>query len=943
MLTGILAFILLIILVTIYHFRYHRWYSFLVILKYPIRKYNERKIKRYEEKIKEEKLKNELRKTLNQAEEIVKNELKKWYVSHSKYLQLKQKLLNLKERCKEHWYWEILESTFNEYEFCSNIVNNCSFIDMHNENFINTEKIRYWNEFWTLTPPQQEAIYSDEDAILVNAWAWTGKTKTIENKIKYLVKEKWISLDDILVVTYTKESQKDMKKRICKTLATNWIPYSERNLKRTITTFHAFWKWILDEYESKRHYNSNSIWKWYATKRVLDEDDVSVINRTIESIKKEPEIYQMIMNYFYYYDRQIVFDEEEWNENHKKREYSSYLKSWWFNVKVKSYWELLIANYLYVHWINAIYEWSWFHYTDEEWDQKDYKPDFYLPDYNIFIEYFWVDENLNTAPWISKNDYVEWMNKKIEAHKKSWNILIDLRYADLKLWRQSLLNALEKELIRNHVDLSNHNEIHHIVIQEKMSNLWKILSSFLQLYTWCRMNDKKIYERIEKLPIRERERSTKFYEIFKEYYRTYRSLLDKDNLMDFFDMILWAINHLNKWEVVRKFKYILVDEFQDITKARAALLLALIKDPLETKLFCVWDDWQSIYRFCWSELWLFLDFDNYFWYTKHITLNDTFRFNQWISNISWDFIQKNPAQIRKNLISKNQEHDDRVNIFQKENSNDKETYRQVIKNIFDDCINHFSDDDKIKYKTTNYEIKCLYLTRYKIERYKYNLIMALDKNKDNLNKELVLEVTYNEYKFKLHISHKTVHWAKWLEADYVIIDNVNWRVALSFPSTIYDDPVLDLCMMDTKFSYPFAEERRLFYVAITRWKNKAYILYNKYYRSIFINDIAKLLGWENLTSNSSWIYCNKCWWEVILSDPEHNEYICKKWCKWKYFVFNWCLYKAPLCNCWKDYSVLRINPKNWKPFRPCSLFPKCWKYHHFREGKYRIWYVNNKS
>ena len=941
MITGILSIIALIITIAIYHFHYHKWYSFSIILKYPFKKLQNQIAKKYEQRRKEKEQIKELRKVLNQAEEIVNKEFKKWYISHSKYIKLRTQLLNLKERCKEHWYWKFLDRIFKEYYLCSTLIDDWIIVERHNEDFVKNEKIRYWNEFWTLTPPQQEAIYTDEDAVLVNAWAWTGKTKTIENKIKYLVKEKGISLDDILVMTYTKESQKDMKKRIYKTLATNWVAFSERNLRKTITTFHAFWKWILDEYESKRHYNSNLIWKWYATKRVLDEDDITVINNTIEIIKKDPETYNKIMNYFYYYDKQIVFKDEEWKEI-KKREYSSFLKSWWYNVKVKSYGELLIANYLYIHWINAIYEWTWFHYTDEDWNQKDYKPDFYLPDYDIYIEYFWVDENMNTAPWISNIDYVKSMNKKIEAHKKSKNKLIDLRYADLKLWRNKILSILENELIRYHVNLSHHNEIHQTIIQEKMSTLWKILSSFLKLYTWCHMNDKIIYERIEKLPIWEKERSIKFYEIFKEYYKTYRWLLDKNNLMDFFDMILWAINILNSWEVERKFKYILVDEFQDITKARADLLKALIKNPIETKLFCVWDDWQSIYKFCWSELWLFLDFDHYFWYTKHITLNDTFRFNQWISNISWDFIQKNPAQIKKNLISKNTEQNDRINIFQKDNLNDKQTYKKVIKDIFDDTIDHFTEEDKIKYKTENCEIKCLYLTRYKIERYKYNLIMALDNNKNIFDKELILEITYNGYKFKLNISHKTVHWAKWLEADYVIVDNVNWKVSLSFPSTIYDDPILDLCMMDTKFSYPFAEERRLFYVAITRWKNKAYILYNKHFRSIFINDIEKLLDWKKLTSKSSWIYCSKCWWELMLSDPEHKEYICKKWCEWKYFVYDWNLYKAPLCNCWKHYSVLRINSKNWKPFRPCSTFPECWKFHHFRKNKYRVWYIKNK-
>ena len=165
------------------------------------------------------------------------------------------------------------------------------------------------------------------------------------------------------------------------------------------------------------------------------------------------------------------------------------------------------------------------------------------------------------------------------------------------------------------------------------------------------MSDDIIYHRIQNLSVWERERADRFYDIFRSYYKTYRSLLDKDNIMDFSEMILWAIKCLHSWEVTRNFKYILVDEFQDISKARADLLLELIKNHNQTKLFCVWDDWQSIYKFTWSELWIFLDFDRYFWYAKHITLYDTFRFNQWISDVSWAFIQRNPTQIKKTLHS----------------------------------------------------------------------------------------------------------------------------------------------------------------------------------------------------------------------------------------------------------------------------------------------------
>ncbi len=935
---GVIIIVLFIIFMYIYQWHKNgKTFSFLEKVPWT-KEYKERKQREKEELEK-------VRQWLTGTEAQLHQHLDNVYLSHSLYELIMPQIKKI-----DGSYWKYVKQLAWEFPLFYWLLDNESFPEDHNTQFLVDEKIRLASEFWNLTPSQQEAVFSDEDAIIVNAWAGTGKTKTIENKIKYLYKEKKIPLKDILVVTYSKKSQEDMMGRICKTLDSEWIEYNKDELRETISTFHAFGKRILDEYESKNNINQNLIWEWRATRRVLEDDEkVKITNKTLSTIKDDPIVSSKIIHYFLYYDKQIITeeDDEDKKKKYKWNEYPSFLKSWWTNVVVKSYWELLIANYLVEHWIKVEYEGKDFHYTDKKWNQKDYKPDFYLPDFNIFIEYFWVDELEKTAPWIDEEDYVEWMHSKIEEHKKAWNILVDMRYADLKGWREYFLDKFEKQLNSFWVNTNNHVSVDQTFVKEEMTNLWRVLSSFLALYSECRLSDDVIYHRINELSVWEKERAYKFYEIFKAYYETYKWLLKENNSMDFCDMILWAINCLRAWYVKRDFRYILVDEFQDISKARADLLIELVKNHNRTKLFCVWDDWQSIYKFTWSELWIFLDFDRYFWYTKHITLYDTFRFNQWISDISWAFIQKNPSQIQKSLHSFNQEKDNKILIYEKQRNDDDQAYRNAVKDILDDCIAHFSEDEKEKYKQEIFNLSCLYLTRYSLWKYHNDIFDMLDKlNKKPEEDEdwsKYYDMPYCWYKFKFKINAMTVHGSKWLEADYVIVDHVNWKRSYTFPSTIDDDPVLDLCMVDDSFAYPFAEERRLFYVAITRWKNKAYIIHDKYNASNFVRDLNTIISWWELNKNVKWPHCGKCWWDLILINSMTWEYECQNWCEWKYFLYDWYIYKAPICNCWNAYSVLRRNGKTWEPFRWCSTYPKCWKFHKFKKDKYRIGYIKNTS
>lgn len=194
----------------------------------------------------------------------------------------------------------------------------------------------------------------------------------------------------------------------------------------------------------------------------------------------------------------------------------------------------------------------------------------------------------------------------------------------------------------------------------------------------------------------------------------------------------------------------------------------------------------------------------------------------------------------------------------------------------------------------------------------------------------------------MKVRHLTIHKSKWLEADYVIIDYVNQNARYNFPSSFDDDPILWLVIEDEKKSYPFSEERRLFYVGITRGKNKAFLVYNKKKESLFLKDLLSLDkktvnlvantsgGSMTLFSTTNAPKCPHCGGKLVLSqfDSTFSEYYCSNYrmgCETRYFEFNWTLHKAPNCpqsNC-ELIMKLRRNSRTGEAFWWCSSYPIC--------------------
>lgn len=324
-------------------------------------------------------------------------------------------------------------------------------------------------------------------------------------------------------------------------------------------------------------------------------------------------------------------------------------------------------------------------------------------------------------------------------------------------------------------------------------NTKKLVITIINLYKAQNLNYKVFY----KIPKKYQKITILVLKILIEYENEKKAI----KAIDFDDMITIATEKVK----TNPYKYIIIDEYQDSSLIRVNLIKKLIKLN-DSKLLVVGDDWQSIYRFSGCDINIFLNFRKYFKKIKTLKIINTYRNSQELINVASNFVMKNPYQIRKKLVSF-KTNKKPIKIFYYKN-NKSEALIKLIKNID-------SKKDILILGRNNFDIK-QYLG-----------------NKLTLNKDTIYLQNNPEYKIK----YLTVHKSKGLESDEVIIINLSNEL-YGFPSQIKDAKILKY-FQTSKVTYKNDEERRLFYVALTRTKNNTYLLVNKKNPSIFVKELIK--------------------------------------------------------------------------------------------------------
>lgn len=271
-----------------------------------------------------------------------------------------------------------------------------------------------------------------------------------------------------------------------------------------------------------------------------------------------------------------------------------------------------------------------------------------------------------------------------------------------------------------------------------------------------------------------------------QIYQIYINELDSSGLIDFDDMIIKASEIVKNNHINLGYKYVIIDEYQDTSYVRYLLIKSIIDNCL-ANIMVVGDDFQSIYRFTGCELDMFINFKNYFNDTNIMYLKNTYRNSQELINVAGDFIMKNKYQIKKKLVS---------------SKSILKPIKIVItsdKEILNKLITYINDPDILILGRNNYDIKL--------------------------------------YNIKNNCRYLTVHKSKGLEANEVILINLENKED-GFPNQKKEIKVLNKIKKNT-IKYPFDEERRLFYVALTRTKNNIYLIVPQTNKSIFIKELIK--------------------------------------------------------------------------------------------------------
>ena len=716
---------------------------------------------------------------------------------YSKYRQVENlnEVLDKDFQLKYNKIKDFLENSYKIYEekrekHNNNFVNNNLQHPIFNEMAKSIEKIN--NAPAEIDINQKKSILVDEDNLLINASAGSGKTTALLGKVRYILEQKLAKPNEILVLSFARKIRKEIQDKLD----------DIEDAKGQIHTFHSYGYKVVKTPVSES----------------FESDFQNYLNLSIKnSSKLKKEIFNYFLEYANYYKSPFTDfitkkDYLDYVRFIKKRTLKRKTKDGDYE-EVKSFEEIDIANYLYINGINYVYE-------KEIYDPTigTKKPDFYLPDYDIYYEHWALDEN-EQPPKIFEG-YLENYHQKKQFYKEKKFKLIETRSAYKS--QGVLFDELAKQLKKYNVKFNPQNEdkiLQEFKNQEKYSLLAKLIYNFFQHYRSNSYDDQVVLTKIYDLKVEhEKLRSLSFLKIFSAVYRCYRDDYKKRNRIDFYDMIDNAIDHITN----EGLKYILVDEFQDTSRARCRLLEAIKRKNNNCKLFAVGDDWQGISAFAGSDIKIMTqDFKKIFGFSKSITLDKTFRFNQVLCNITNEFILKNKYQLMKKVKSNNQ------------------TYNQKVINFHNFNIDHGSND------IGQYKNKEEILNNY-------YLFVFLNKIKEQLVGNTMILTRYNYHKYSRplkkidtllsdfkKIDTSTIHKFKGQESDTIIVDRLQSGY-FAFPVEIPEDPILFLVKNINPDEMEDAEERRLFYVALTRAKKKIFVVSNSSRPSKYLEEIKKI-------------------------------------------------------------------------------------------------------
>jgi DNA helicase-4 len=638
-----------------------------------------------------------------------------------------------------------------------------------------------------LTERQREACIIDDDNNLVLAGAGTGKTSTMVGRVAYLLESKQAIGQEVLMLAFGKKAALEMRDRITDKLGTTSV---------SAWTFHVLGQMVISTVEGEKP----SISPLASDEKLLNNH----VDQWFSDLLEMPDYKESTLKYFEKY----LFPEANPFEFKTLGDYFEYMRANEIRTlkgeEVKSFEECLIANWLFAMGIEYKYEQSYLEINTRTPDYRQYQPDFYLTEFGIYIEHLGIDRDGNTAPYIDTERYHAGIVWKRQLHSEHSTRLVETYHYEQR--EGCLLSNLESKLASEGVlfePLPADSVLHTLREFGAISKFAVVLSSLLKRY---RANC-YIPGELERLAdhLESTGQLKAAMGLLRPIIERYETLLKANDEIDFEDMIAKAIGYIEKGSFISPWSYILVDEFQDISAPRARLVKALRDSGKNTSVFCVGDDWQAIYRFAGSDVSLTTGFESVFGPTQTTLLDKTFRFNNSINDVASQFVMQNPSQMKKHITTHTVVQEPAVSLVMKPLSNN-EVFKHTVE-ILQKIAGMAKQGASV----------------YLLARYHFRLLES------NELAQLKRSVP------ALQIEQHSFHTSKGKEADYVVILGLD-NTKNGFPSRKLTNPLLDV-LLPIAEPYPDAEERRLFYVAMTRARHRCYLLTDMNKTSDFVKEL----------------------------------------------------------------------------------------------------------
>ncbi len=728
-----------------------------------------------------------------------------------------------------------------------------------NEEFIKRELIHEADFFdrveqKPLTKEQRRAAIVMEDHHLLIAPAGSGKTSAIVGKIGYALKKNLCRPSQIVALAFNGSAADELQQRVKERLGD--LGGSDVEIK----TFHALGLKFISEAKNEKP----RVADWAVN---LGENPGKKTEELVSGLcKTNPAFIARLANLLSYF----LWAMKPLHFFHSEKEYELYLLAIRAQrsaqekgvltingERVRSLEECAIANWLYVNGLQYEYERNYEH-DEATQDYGQYRPDFYYPQTGLYHEHFALDENGKSPDFFSP-DYVDSVEWKRQLHQQRGTLLIETTSA---MFRNGTIFKHLREKLETYGAFDGAVPPPPAKVFERIAEhftrpIYSLMHIFLSHWKSTGVTEEDLRARLVGFSGFDRLRAEAFLDVMIPLREAYeRKLLDHEEL-DFDDMLTGASAALRDEGIRHPYKLILVDEFQDISPSRAQMLRAMLSQDPDCKLFAVGDDWQAIYRFAGADISIMTNFHDEFGSAAKDQLTRTFRSNQGIVNVASQFVRKNPNQISKKVHARDS------------------TCEGVVHVVYYQSGEHVDPTIETKLREIVANGGLGKTSVYILARYNHLCSTQLPKWKKFFAKGL-------------DIQFMNMHKSKGLEADYVIVLGMD-SGRYSFPCEIEDDPILKL-VMPTIDPFEFAEERRLFYVALTRAKRKVYLLTQQNSPSRFIK-------------------------EIILDDQDGSVVLEKTHATGKTDPVQICL------KCKTGFLIERIGP--FGSFMGCSTYPLC--------------------